>query len=99
MKKLLLMIILAIPLLSSACLGTDDSPSTDPENFPTQLADESSAEESQIINGMKLNGTKPDDIDLDSVPDESDNCPTISNPDQTDSNADGIGDICTGSIH
>lgn len=98
MRKCLLMIALIIPVLSSACLGTEDSTPGDPENFAIQLANESGTEETQIVNGMKLNATKPDDIDLDSIPDESDNCPTISNPDQIDSNADGIGDACVESI-
>ena len=38
-------------------------------------------------------GTLPDG-DGDGEPDESDNCPTVPNPDQTDSNADGMGDAC-----
>ena len=35
-----------------------------------------------------------EDVDGDSVPDASDNCPTIHNPDQADTNNDGIGDAC-----
>ena len=34
------------------------------------------------------------DSDGDVIPDDEDNCPTISNPDQTDTNGDGIGDVC-----
>lgn len=34
------------------------------------------------------------DADLDGVDDSRDNCPTISNPDQRDSNRDGKGDAC-----
>ena len=34
------------------------------------------------------------DSDSDQVADDADNCPTSSNPDQADSDTDGIGDIC-----
>jgi Thrombospondin type 3 repeat len=34
------------------------------------------------------------DVDGDGIPDESDNCPEISNPDQLDSDIDYIGDLC-----
>ena len=34
------------------------------------------------------------DVDEDGVPDETDNCPDIPNPDQLDNNSDGIGDAC-----
>ena len=35
------------------------------------------------------------DRDGDGVPDELDNCPTTANPDQVDSDFDGIGDVCS----
>ncbi len=34
------------------------------------------------------------DQDGDGVPDASDNCPTVSNPDQADANGNGVGDAC-----
>jgi len=34
------------------------------------------------------------DADLDGVPDDADNCPTVYNPNQTDRDHDGIGDAC-----
>jgi len=37
---------------------------------------------------------EPDDKDGDGVPDGDDNCPTVSNLDQTDSDGDGVGDEC-----
>src|SRR5262245_55100602 len=34
------------------------------------------------------------DLDFDEVPDEVDNCPNEFNPDQSDANANGVGDAC-----
>jgi hypothetical protein len=34
------------------------------------------------------------DMDEDGVPDQLDNCPDIANADQTDTNQNGIGDVC-----
>jgi len=45
--------------------------------------------------GAILSFTSGDDKDNDAVLDINDNCPTVSNLSQTDSNGDGIGDACT----
>jgi len=34
------------------------------------------------------------DRDKDTIPDENDNCPLVDNPDQRDSNNNGLGDVC-----
>lgn len=34
------------------------------------------------------------DVDNDGVPDETDNCPNVANPDQLDTDSDGLGDAC-----
>ncbi|MGI5830101.1 MAG: amidohydrolase family protein [Bradymonadia bacterium] len=36
----------------------------------------------------------PNDIDGDGIPNSSDNCPTVANPDQADTDGDGEGDAC-----
>jgi hypothetical protein len=36
----------------------------------------------------------PGDFDFDSIPDNLDDCPGVFNPDQTDTDADNIGDAC-----
>lgn len=38
--------------------------------------------------------TPPTDTDGDGVPDDDDNCPTVSNASQTDGDDDGVGDAC-----
>jgi len=37
----------------------------------------------------------PPDADSDGVPDATDNCPAVSNPDQADTDGNGMGDACT----
>ncbi len=46
------------------------------------------------IHMAKVTGILPDDTDGDGVPDVSDNCPTLNNPDQADWDDDGFGDAC-----
>ncbi|MHC5023565.1 MAG: lamin tail domain-containing protein [Planctomycetota bacterium] len=50
--------------------------------------------------GTRLDGTAfagcdpPPDADGDGIPDAEDNCPDLPNPDQSDCDNDGIGDVC-----
>ncbi len=41
--------------------------------------------------------TETDDADSDGIPDTTDNCSSIANPDQDDANSNGIGDACDSS--
>ncbi|PIA78152.1 hypothetical protein BFR04_07945 [Gaetbulibacter sp. 4G1] len=47
---------------------------------------------------IPTNGCNPSDTDCDGILDVSDNCPNIANPDQIDTDGDGIGDVCETSI-
>ncbi len=48
--------------------------------------------ETEIDELYNLNNTT--DSDNDGIPDNTDNCPTVYNPDQADSDNDGVGDAC-----
>ena len=45
-------------------------------------------------NNNGTNNGNPPDRDGDGIPDDEDNCPDISNPNQADLDNDGIGDVC-----
>lgn len=46
------------------------------------------------VNGETVSTLCCDDLDTDTVCDQIDNCPTVANTDQTDSDGDGMGDSC-----
>lgn len=50
--------------------------------------------ESQTCNADGACVGSPGDVDGDGIADEDDNCPRVANPDQVDSDGDGVGDAC-----
>ena len=56
----------------------------------------------QRVSGVAANQiitlVEPPDGDLDTVPDDADNCVAAANPDQRDTDADGIGNACDADI-
>ena len=47
-----------------------------------------------IDDAFPLDSQESTDTDQDGVGDNSDNCPTVANPDQLDTDGDGLGDVC-----
>ncbi|WP_282041815.1 reprolysin-like metallopeptidase [Winogradskyella flava] len=43
---------------------------------------------------LEICGIPQDDDDMDGIPNDSDNCPTTANSDQSDIDGDGVGDVC-----
>jgi hypothetical protein len=89
------MIVLACCLIAgaatSSCSSDDGVPAT-----PSAQGGGDGA--SSAVGGHGGSGgetTAPDDQDGDGVPDEDDNCPGAPNPDQWDTDEDGVGDACT----
>jgi hypothetical protein len=71
----------------SGTTGSTDFPTA---GIPSQPAYAGGASDAFVA---KL-GDAPPDADGDFVPDPVDNCPTVANSDQTDSDGDGLGDAC-----
>ncbi len=46
------------------------------------------------FDAFKLERVEPGDMDFDGVPDDADNCPTVPNPNQENSDSDMHGDVC-----
>ena len=66
------------------------------EGIPIELADTPSENGPTIVQNTKVETSAGpvEDTDHDSIVDENDNCPTVSNADQADQDGDGLGDAC-----
>ena len=91
MRELLITLFIVSSLFLAGCSGSD-------EDLDPVVENAGSVEPSggtEIVNRTKiLSSSASADIDHDSIPDDIDNCPTVPNKDQLDSNGDGIGDAC-----
>lgn len=67
------------------------------ESMPEGYAEEGSSCTELLVSpgsGPSCTFTNSLDSDADGIPDNSDNCPLVANPDQADTNNNGIGDAC-----
>jgi hypothetical protein len=62
--------------------------------FELTVSDNAGASDTDSVTVTVRNLPDVIDTDGDGIPDESDNCPTVSNADQADVDGDGIGDAC-----
>ncbi len=69
--------------------GGDSNAANDDATATTVLAPPTS-----VVPPTDSTTTPPKDQDGDGIPDAEDNCPTFSNPAQTDVNGNGVGDAC-----
>ena len=86
----------AYDFLANAGLGEPDL--SGETNVIFRIVFQSDALENQegaVIDDLVLSGFEDDeDDDDDGIPDTADNCPLVSNPDQADTDGDGLGDAC-----
>jgi hypothetical protein len=65
-----------------------------PHTFAVRAVNGGSVDPTPPTRSFTVNVPPPPDGDADGVPDSSDNCPEVANPDQADADVDGSGDAC-----
>lgn len=86
-------------LLMTSCTGSEE----ELEDIEIELASDNPSlepppdrEDGEVVQRTKTLSTivNSDDLDLDHISDSEDNCPTLFNPDQEDTDDDGVGEAC-----
>ena len=92
--------LLAVPLLALFLVSCNDTDTfgnpAGEQDFPVEIVNDAPGSDGQIVSGTKTQEglDMRDDVDGDLISDENDNCPTVSNPYQEDTDDNGIGDAC-----
>jgi len=63
--------------------------------YPAMVCGETTSSTTTTVPRSTTTTTVSPDMDNDGVPNEVDNCPSVYNPDQLESNGDGFGDACS----
>lgn len=97
MSKHALICLAAGLLLACGASSEDSTDDHDSASSTTDAGSQDATLSPPLDSGMGEDGGEPEpvvDMDADGVPDTDDNCPTVPNPDQKDTDLDQDGDLC-----